>query len=221
MEKFELLYSVLSGLHKAGVLTDCVLIGSWCQDFYRLIYNNPFQIPAATTSDADLLLPKKMKFKEAVDVSAIMEQAGFTIEFDRLSGLSKFIHEDFNFEFLTEAGAKNDETVFKFKNLNVITQELRFMGIPLTYNFAYHFRDIIIRLPEPEAFALHKLIVSQRRKKMDKREKDIAAAQGLFEFFEGKRKHIKRLHQIYQELPKGWQNKIDGTLMKIGLDMPV
>ena len=35
MEKFELLYGVLFSLHKAGILSDCVLIGSWCQDFYR------------------------------------------------------------------------------------------------------------------------------------------------------------------------------------------
>ncbi|NLD92797.1 MAG: hypothetical protein GX639_09030 [Fibrobacter sp.] len=54
MEKFELLYKVLLLLHHASVLNDCVLIGSWCQDFYRYMYGNPFQIPAATTTDADL-----------------------------------------------------------------------------------------------------------------------------------------------------------------------
>jgi hypothetical protein len=37
-----MLYAVLSSLHKAGVLADCVLIGSWCQDLYRLLWGNPF-----------------------------------------------------------------------------------------------------------------------------------------------------------------------------------
>ncbi len=171
MEKFELLYSVLASLHKAGVLADCVLIGSWCQDFYRHLFGNPFQIPAATTTDADLLVPKSMKFKKNIDVAAIMEQNGFKVEQERISSLMKFIHEDFKFEFLTEAGAKPDEKVFAFKNLNINVQELHFMSIPLAYNFVIPFRDIFIRIPEPEAFALHKLIICQRRRNPEKKKR--------------------------------------------------
>ena len=174
MEKFELLYGVLVSLHKAGVLTECILIGSWCQDFYRLLFGNPFQIPAATTTDADLLVPKSMKFKRSADIAAVMEQNGFKIDTHH-NGLMKFIHEDFKFEFLTEAGAKSEENVFLFKNLNITAQELHFMNIPIRYNFVMPFRDISIRIPEPEAFALHKLIISQRRRKVEKREKDLAA----------------------------------------------
>ena len=149
MVKFELLYSVLSSLHKAGVLDKCVLIGSWCQDFYRHQWNNPFQIPAATTTDADLLIPRRLKLSAPVDVSAIMKQNGFKVDVHFPSGLLKFIHEDFKFEFLTDTGAKSEETVYKFKNLNLTAQELHFMNIPLAYNFKMKFRDITIRLPEP------------------------------------------------------------------------
>ena len=220
MEKFEVLYSVLSSFHKAGILSDCVLIGSWCQDFYRHLWGNPFQIPAATTTDADLLIPKRMKFKLSADIAAIMEQNGFKISVHH-SGLMKFIHEDFKFEFLTEAGAKADETVFAFKNLNLTAQELHFMNIPVAYNFIIPFRDIHIRLPEPEAFALHKLIVCQRRLKPEKREKDLAAAKGLFEYFETKEKHKKRLKEILEEFPRGWQKKIDEGLKKYNLELPL
>ena len=220
MEKFELLYTVLSSLHKAGVLADCVLIGSWCQDFYRHLWGNPFQIPAATTTDVDLLVPKRMKFKHSTDIAAIMAQNGFKIEICR-NGLMKFIHEDFKFEFLTEAGAKADEEIFTFKNLNLTAQELHFMNIPVAYNFVIPFRDISIRLPEPEAFALHKLIVSQRRRKKEKREKDLAAVKGLFEYFATKEQHRKRLGKILNEFPKGWRKKIDEALRKSGLELPI
>lgn len=220
MVKFELLYSVLRVLHHEGVLGECVLIGSWCQDFYRQMFGNPFQIPAATTTDADLLIPKKMRFNKPVDISAIMEQNGFAVEHDPLSGLSRFMHEDFKFEFLSEAGAKADEPVYRFKNLNLTTQELHFLNIPLSYNFKYKFRDIEIRIPEPEAFALHKLIVSQRRNEQAKREKDIAAAQGLLEYFEDKESHVKRLHQIFNEFPAGWRKKVNEALKKTGLSLP-
>jgi hypothetical protein len=220
VEKFELLYSVLSSLHKAGVLSDCVLIGSWCQDFYRHLWGNPFQIPAATTTDADLLIPKKMKFKLTADVAGIMQENGFKLDFFH-NGLMKFIHEDFKFEFLTEAGAKADETVFTFKNLNLTAQELHFMNIPLSYNFIIPFRDISIRLPEPEAFALHKLIISQRRRNVEKREKDLSAAEGLFAYFATKESHRARLKHILEEFPKGWRKKVDEALKKSGLELPL
>lgn len=221
MEKFELLYSVLAALHRENVLKDCVLIGSWCQDFYRLMFGNPFQIPAATTTDADLLVPKAMKFRKNIDIAAIMEQSGFIVEQEHSSGLIRFIHEDFKFEFLTDAGAKSEENIYRFKNLNLTAQELHFLNIPLSYNFTLPFRDISIRLPEPEAFALHKLIVSQRRSNPLKKEKDTATVKGLFEYFEENPKHFVRLQQIYDEFPKGWKSKVNSALVSAAIELPI
>ena len=133
----------------------------------------------------------------------------------------RFIHEDLKFEFLTEAGAKTDEKVHMFKNLNLSAQELHFMNIPLAYNFIMPFREIKIRLPEPEAFALHKLIITQRRRNPVKREKDIAAVRGLFDYFETKKKHLKRMKQIYEELPKGWKKRIQQALENNDLSLPL
>jgi len=103
------------------------------------------------------------KFKPPVDIAGIMEETGFTIEHERTDGLMRFIHEDFKVEFITEAGAKGNETVHRFKNLSITAQELHFMTIPIDYNIQVPFKDIVVRIPEPQAFALHKLIVSQRR----------------------------------------------------------
>ena len=47
MEKFELLYSVLKDLDAAGVLDKVILIGSWCQDFYKKELKKSEEIPAA------------------------------------------------------------------------------------------------------------------------------------------------------------------------------
>ena len=72
MEKFELLYLVLKELHDEDILDKCVLIGSWCQDFYRQKFENSSQIPLATTTDADLLIPKRIKSQ--VNVADIMKK---------------------------------------------------------------------------------------------------------------------------------------------------
>jgi hypothetical protein len=42
----------------------------------------------------------------------------------------------------------------------------------------------------------------------------------MFLFFEGKPKHIARLHQIINEQSKGWQKKIKVALEKTDLELP-
>lgn len=46
MEKFDLLVKILGDLQEVGILKHLVLVGSWCQDFYRYQFGNPPQIPA-------------------------------------------------------------------------------------------------------------------------------------------------------------------------------
>lgn len=60
MEKFNLLLNVLRDLQSAGILKHFVLAGSWRQNFYRHLYGNPLEIPAARTLDADMLFPKRL-----------------------------------------------------------------------------------------------------------------------------------------------------------------
>jgi hypothetical protein len=219
--KFEILYTILKDLQDAGVLKHVVLIGSWCQEFYRHHYENSFEIPATRTMDADILIPRRLKLPHPVDVHEIFRKRGFVTQMHDDSGFAKFIHRELTFEFLTDAGAKADEKQLPIKDLNIVAQELHFMRIPLDHHMTVQHKELTLNIPEPEAFALHKLIVSQRRRKPEKREKDLAAASGLFEFFATKEHHRKRLKQILDEFPKGWRKKIDEALKESGLELPI
>jgi hypothetical protein len=95
------------------------------------------------------------------------------------------------------------------------------MSLPLSYHYPLVYKHLTINIPEPEAFALHKLIICQRRFNKEKAEKDRLTAEGMFLFFQGKPKHIKRLHQIISELSKGWQKKIKAALQNTGLELPL
>lgn len=169
--KFEILYIILKDLQIAGVLKHVVLVGSWCQEFYRHHYKNTFQIPATRTKDADILIPRRLKIAQPIDVIEIFEKRGFVTEMHVESGFAKFIHRELTFEFITNTGAKSDEKQYRFKNLNIVAQELQFMNIPLHYHMSIPYRDIDLTIPEPEAFTLHKLIVSQRRENPEKTKK--------------------------------------------------
>ncbi len=221
MEKFNLLVKVLTDLQDVGILKYLVLIGSWCQDFYRYQYGNPLEIPATKTMDADILIPRRIpKIAPTVDIVEIMKKNDFIFEVSPHSGLYKFNHPMLKVEFLTDPGAKPHEDARHFEKLGVSAQELHFMGLPLKYQYRLKYKNLFINIPEPEVFALHKLIVCKRRINKEKAEKDRLTAQGMFLFFEGKPKHIERLHQIIAEQPKGRQKKINIALEKTGLILP-
>ena len=75
--KFEILYSILKDLQEAGVLKHVVLVGSWCQEFYRHHYEDSFEIPATRTMDADILIPRRIKIEKPVNLFEVFEKRGF------------------------------------------------------------------------------------------------------------------------------------------------
>ncbi len=221
MEKFDLLLSVLRDLQKANLLKHFVLVGSWCLEFYRYFYNNPVEIPATRTMDADILIPKQFPKDKYVRVVDIMENNDFIVEIEYMSGLYKFTHVNLTVEFLTDPGAKPDEGIHEFKQLGITAQELRYMKIPLEFKMPVTFKDISLFIPEPEAFTLHKLIVCCLRRNPEKAVKDAETAKAMLLFFAGKTKHIERLHEIYDSFPKGWKSKVNDGLAKTALQLPV
>ena len=60
-EQRRLSLKVLKEFHKAGVLKDLVLIGSWCHYFYRAYFNDAPEIPLVRTLDLDFLIPKRQQ----------------------------------------------------------------------------------------------------------------------------------------------------------------
>lgn len=221
MEKFDLLVKVLSDLQDVGILKHLVLIGSWCQDFYRYQFGNPKEIPATKTMDADILIPKRLpKIKSPVDIVDIMKKNDFIFDIGPHSGLYKFNHPLLKVEFLTDPGAKPDEGVRHFEKLGVTAQELHFMSLPLSYNYPFTYKHITFNIPEPEAFALHKLIVCQRRINKEKAEKDRLTAQGMFQFIQNDPKRVERLHVVLAEQSKGWKKRINAALEATGMTLP-
>ena len=221
MEKFDLLLKVLRDLQTADMLRHFVLVGSWCQNFYRHIYDNPVEIPAARTLDADMLIPKRLPHGIKGNIVELMERNDFAVEIDYPSGYHRFTHPDLKFEFLTDPGSKPDEQIYKFKQLGVTAQELRYMSIPLSYRLTISYEDLSLTIPQPEAFTLHKLIVCCLRKKPEKAVKDAETARGMLMFFEGKPHHIKRIHEMYDSFPKGWKQRVNDGLKKVGRPLPL
>ena len=64
-EQYKLLSSVLKELMNAGVLKELVLAGSWCQYYYRILFDEAPEIPLIRTTDIDFLVPNPQKIKRS------------------------------------------------------------------------------------------------------------------------------------------------------------
>lgn len=79
--------------------------------------------------------------------------------------------------------------------------------------------NITVRLPEPEAYILHKLLISRKRRDAAKQEKDLMAAKSIGELCLEYQPRRKRLKTIYAGLPGKWQRDISGILESLSPDL--
>ncbi len=218
-EKYELLSTVLKQLQAKGVLDGLVIVGSWCQYYYRILFDNAPEIPLLRTSDIDFLVPNPAKFKTNVDVSALLNQLGFDNDFDHMTGLVKYVHPDLEIQFLTPASGRAKDTPSEIKQLNINAESLTYMQMLQDYKFSMTHKGLMLWLPEPEAYTLHKILISIKRKDMAKKEKDLMAAKSIGELCLDYETRKERLKTIYVNLPKKWQRTISGVLKELSPEL--
>ncbi len=92
----ELCLEILRRFHKAGILDDFILIGSWCMYFYKEYFSNASYIDQATirTRDIDFLIDKPAKIKHTVNIPELLKDLGFVTIFKGREGYIKLDHPD-------------------------------------------------------------------------------------------------------------------------------
>ena len=109
-ENYKLLSAVLKELQRAGILKHLVLAGSWCQYFYRILFDMSSEIPLLRTTDIDLLVPNPAGIKENIDIPQLLTSLGFDARFDYKTGLIKYVHPDLEIQFITP-GVAGEKTL--------------------------------------------------------------------------------------------------------------
>ena len=206
--QFEIILEILKRFQTAGILDKLVLIGSWCVYFYRHGSVLLKGLPAPRTTDIDFLVPRPFRFEKVTDVPAILEELGFAPTFHGMNGLAVYDHPELRLEFLVpEIGRGSSEPV-AIRALHVTAQGIRYLNFLSSYVVTIMHHSLAVRVPEPAAFALHKLIVSSKRTKKEKREKDLAAAVGILEFLFKDPEEKTRVKTILTALPPKWRKTI-------------
>lgn len=218
-EKYELLSDVLKALQKKGVLDGLVIVGSWCQYYYKILFDDAPEIPLIRTMDIDFLVPNPSKFETKVDVSDLLNSLGFDSDFDYSTGLVKYVHPDLEIQFLTPALGRAKDTPYEIKKLNINAEGLTYMKILQDCKFSMTHGGVTIWLPEPAAYCLQKILISPKRKKPAKKEKDLLAAKSIGELCLEYETHRDRLKNIYDHMPKKWQRTVSGILEQLSSEM--
>ncbi len=198
-----------NGLFDEGV----ALIGSWC----FLLYQKHLGAAAfpLRTQDIDFLIPSPFHGKEHAGFIGQLEELGFQTDFKRDGSLYLW-NAELKIEFITvEKGRGTDEAV-KIKKLGVSAIPLRHVGMLFDKTLIINAEGIRIRVPTPESFCLHKLVIASRRKMTDKCLKDLQ--QAICTSTIVNRDEIKKL---FRSLPKKWCATILRMLEKAESEFPL
>lgn len=211
-KQYELCRTVLHRLEDAGVLRGLVLIGSWCLVLYREYFQDVGELSAVRTRDMDFLVPSAAGFDRTVSVPELLKDLGFIVGFRGEQGAMILEHPELLIEFLVPERGRGSDAMRDLPKLGVNAQPLRFMDAALMQTVRLSFGGVIVTVPHPAGFALHKLLVVPRRRKAEKREKDLAAAFAVLELLE-KKGEMRLVRELAARFPAPWRKSIARTLL--------
>lgn len=213
----ELCMEVLRRFYEAGVLDDFILIGSWCLYFYQDYFSGiPFVGQAAIkTRDIDFLIADPTRVKKKVDLPALLEDMGFVVDFKGTKGYIKLDHPELVVEFLVPERGRGSDKPYPLEKLRINATPLRLLSFLSSNVIRIKADNFHVNVPHPANFALHKLIIFQRRVKEEKAEKDKNMAAEILKalFAKGEEEVVRK---VFRDIPASWQKKILEGLEKAG-----
>ena len=216
MEKsqYDLCVEVLRRLDKAGLLKDIILVGSWCGLFYKEFFGAGKYMTSLTTRDMDLLIPHPRDIRAEVDVAELLKDLGFIVGFTGSQGYIRLEHPQLIIEFLVPERGKGSDKPYSLPKLGLNAQALRFLEFLAQNTIESKVGPVIVTLPHPANFALHKLLVMSRRSKTEKQEKDKESAiRILLALIDSEQSDT--IKNAFHTMPKKWQGKVRRQLTDI------
>jgi hypothetical protein len=214
-KRYALFLEVLRRFQAAGLLKEFILIGSWCQHFYKSYFAGVRYTPSIRTRDMDFLVPTPFRIKNKVDLEELLRDEGFVVTFSGRAGYMKLMHPELIVEFLVSEKGRGSDRPYPLPQLSMNAQPLRFLDYLLQNTICIDTEGLKINVPHPAAFALHKLIVSARRPKEEKLVKDRKEASAVLTALIRKGK-AGEIRNMFERMPAGWKKRLLAVLTDIG-----
>lgn len=216
MEKsqYDLCIEVLRRMDQAGVLKHVVLVGSWCTLFYRSYFAGKKYAPVLKTRDIDFFVPQPSKINVQIDLAELLKDLGFVVGFTGSQGYIRLEHPQLIVEFLVAEKGRPSDKPYPLPKLGVNAQPLRFLELLARDTITAKIENLSVTLPHPANFAIHKLLILQRRPKPEKAQKDRDAAVRILEALTVKGEQDSA-RKLFRSLPLRWQTRIQKAMQDV------
>ena len=168
-KQLELINKILRKLNEEEILEHLLIVGSWSLYFYQHHYKEA-NLPPLRTEDIDIDAGFLRKLKKpVVDILEILKDFGFDVDFHgdgSISLICEIDKERFKVEFLVPETGRPAHDPIKIKGFGISAQPLRWLDILEEDFLTVDYDGMKINIPHPARFAVHKLIISQRRQKL-------------------------------------------------------
>lgn len=209
-----------AGLFKRGM----TLVGTGAYQTYAGVTG--YYLPSATyaTNDADLSVAEFVPAEKEEDIESILRRANPTFKpvwhaDDKLPKAFRS-SDGFTVDILTRKG--RGEGPVLVKALGCAAVPLSFQEFPVEETIetvALYGAGVLVRVPTPARFAVHKLIVAQRRKATEvaKKQKDLRQAQELLDILlASDEATFQDVLDGARDRGKSWKTAINASLKEIG-----
>jgi hypothetical protein len=212
-EQRDLVHKIIEALDKEGILQNLIVVGSWCIHFYRHHYKEAELLPPLRTRDIEFDVGPLKNSHRKVDVLQLIEKLGFIADF-KGSGFTSLANPELIVEFLVPEKGKGCADPVTLSGFGINAQPIRYLSLLEEKLITVDYEGHMIKLPHPVWFAIHKLIISQRRpaKQLGKTENDIKQALAIWDMIVsmGKESMIK---DLLNDIPKGWLKLVKKALV--------
>jgi len=180
------------------------LIGSYYLSVLK--ENMGFHLPTIKTQDVDFLVRAPYKGKE-VDIESALKPIGFSIGFNP-DGSTYFTNGIFKVEFLTPERGKGTDKAISIKPLKIKATPLRYLEMFFDQQIKIEKENYTFLIPSPWVFAYHKILMSKKRKLIDKKEKDILQVNAILREISKRPEMVKEAISYLETLPQKWKKNI-------------
>jgi len=203
-----------AGLWESGI----AIVGSWCFLLYQRYL--PLERYPLRTQDIDILVPVPYRGTRH-DLPALLKQLGFVQMFNP-DGSTYFTGNLLRIDFLSPKKGRQDASAAAHRELRITAQLLRYTDILLVGSRLLSVaRGVRVRLPSPPAFLLHKLLISTRWQRSDKREKDLRQATAVAAYVMQNPQELQELKSIWKDFAPGWRKSTRQALLRARALLPL
>jgi len=210
-EQEQAFWDTIKVLHELDVLPHIMLIGSWAEYLFPLLFETEFE-PNIRTRDIDFFYRNVGVPNQPIQFVAAMRKNGFLYEVDAVSEVARFYKEDLlEIEFLTKVIGSGSQTSYLIRSLGIKAEGLRVINILDDFATEVTKNGYTVIVPLPSAYIIQKLLANPTRVPASKREKDIAAVNNLLDHIKASEKHSKDLERVIAALTPKQRKVLDSV----------